>query len=108
MTGYDFSEITKFEPEKSLTTRLKKSSARNNYGRITMRHVGGGHKKLYRVIDFKRAKLEVPAVVHSVEYDPNRTCRIALLHYLDGEKAYILCPIGLSVGDRVQSSDKAD
>ena len=73
-----------------------------------MRHVGGGHKKLYRMIDFKRAKLEVPAVVHSVEYDPNRTCRIALLHYLDGEKAYILCPIGLSVGDKVQSSDKAD
>lgn len=108
MTGYDFSEITKVEPEKSLTTRLKKSSARNNYGRITMRHVGGGHKKLYRIVDFKRDKLDVPATVHSIEYDPNRTSRIALLHYLDGAKAYIVCPIGLNVGDKVLSSDKAD
>lgn len=108
MTGHDFSEITKSSPEKSLTVRLKKSSARNNYGRITMRHVGGGHKKLYRILDFKRSKLDVPATVHSIEYDPNRTCRIALLHYLDGAKAYIICPIGLSVGDQVLSGDKAD
>jgi large subunit ribosomal protein L2 len=108
MTGYDFSEITKTEPEKSLTVRLKKNSARNNYGRITMRHIGGGHKKLYRIMDFKRDKLDVPATVHSIEYDPNRTCRIALLHYTDGAKTYIIAPIGLNVGDQVTSSDKAD
>ena len=108
MTGYDFSEITKSKPEKSLTVKLKKHSARNNYGRITMRHVGGGHKKLYRIVDFKREKIDVPAVVKSIEYDPYRTSRIALLHYLDGAKSYILCPIGLNVGDSVTSSDKAD
>ncbi len=106
--GFDFAEITKTTPEKSLTTRLSKTGARNNTGAITMRHIGGGHKRRYRLIDFKRVKLEVPAKVTAIEYDPNRTCRIALLSYADGEKAYILAPIGLNVGDAVLSSDKAD
>jgi large subunit ribosomal protein L2 len=108
MTGYDFSEITKTTPEKSLTSRLKRNSARNNYGRITMRHIGGGHKKLYRLIDFKRDKVDVAGKVFSIEYDPNRTCRIALVHYQDGNKAYIIAPVGLTVGDAVLSSEKAD
>jgi len=108
MVGFDFSEITKTTPEKSLTVPLKKKSARNNTGMITVRHVGGAHKRKYRLIDFKRTKLEVTAKVVSIEYDPNRTCRIALLNYADGEKAYIIAPIGLNVGDVVQSSDKAD
>jgi large subunit ribosomal protein L2 len=108
MVGFDFSEITKSTPEKSLTVSLKKKSARNNTGMITVRHVGGAHKRKYRLIDFKRTKLEVTAKVVSIEYDPNRTCRIALLNYADGEKAYIIAPIGLNVGDVVQSSDKAD
>lgn len=106
--GFDFKEITKKTPEKSLTVKLHKPAARNNTGVITMRHIGGGHKRRYRLIDFKRAKLEVPAKVAAIEYDPNRTCRIALLNYADGEKAYILAPIGLGVGDTVVSSDKAD
>lgn len=108
MVGFDFSEITKTTPEKSLTVSLKKKSARNNTGMITVRHRGGAHKRKYRLIDFKRTKLEVPAKVVAIEYDPNRTCRIALLNYADGEKAYILAPVGLNVGDQVQSSDKAD
>lgn len=108
MVGFDFSEITKDTPEKSLTAPLKKKSARNNHGQITMRHVGGAHKRKYRLIDFKRTKTEVPAVVAAIEYDPNRTCRIALLNYVDGTKAYILAPVGLSVGDSILSSDKAD
>lgn len=108
MVGFDFSEITKTTPEKSLTVSLKKKSARNNTGMITVRHVGGAHKRKYRLIDFKRTKLEVPAKVVAIEYDPNRTCRIALVNYADGEKAYILAPVGLNVGDTVQSSDKAD
>lgn len=108
MTGFDFKEITKSKPEKSLTTSLSKKSARNNSGRITVRHHGGGHKRRYRIIDFKRTKLEIPATVAAVEYDPNRTCRIALLHYADGEKAYIICPVGLKVGDKVISSNEAD
>lgn len=108
MVGFDFSEITKTTPEKSLTVSLKKKSARNNTGMITVRHVGGAHKRKYRLIDFKRTKLEVPAKVVAIEYDPNRTCRIALISYADGEKAYILAPVGLNVGDTVQSSDKAD
>lgn len=106
--GFDFAEITKTKPEKSLTVPLKKTAARNNTGMITMRHIGGGHKRRYRLVDFKRQKLEVPAKVAAIEYDPNRTCRIALLHYADGTKAYIIAPIGLSVGDTVMSSDKAD
>ena len=108
MIGFDFKEITRSTPEKSLLAPLKRSSARNNTGMITMRHVGGAHKRRYRLIDFKRGKLEVPAKVFSIEYDPNRTCRIALLHYADGEKAYILAPVGLNVGDSVVASTKAD
>lgn len=108
MTGYDFSEITKSTPEKSLTTSLKRKAARNNHGQITIRHQGGGHKRRYRLVDFKRLKLEVPAKVAAIEYDPNRTCRIALLNYLDGTKAYIISPVGLNVGDQVIASDTAD
>jgi len=107
-TTTDFAEITRSEPEKSLIRPLKKSGGRNNYGRITCRHRGGGHKRRYRLIDFKRNKLEVPAKVATIEYDPNRTTRIALLHYTDGEKRYILAPQGLRVGDMVVSSPNAD
>lgn len=107
-TGFDFGEITKSTPEKSLTQPLRRTAARNNTGQITMRHVGGGHKRRYRMIDFKREKLEVPAKVIAIEYDPNRTSRIALISYADGEKAYIIAPVGLNVGDVVMSSDKAD
>jgi len=103
-----FDEITKTKPEKSLTTALKKSGGRNNLGRITARHIGGGHKRKYRIIDFKRNKDGVPAKVFSIEYDPNRTSRIALLHYADGEKRYILAPEGLKVGDTVQSGSGID
>jgi len=106
--GFDFAEITKTTPEKSLTVPLKKKSARNNHGQITMRHIGGAHKRRYRLVDFKRIKLEVPGTIAAIEYDPNRTCRIALVHYKDGEKAYILAPVGLNVGDSIVSSDKAD
>ena len=106
--GSDFSEITKSTPEKSLTTSLKRTGARSNTGMISMRHIGGGHKRRFRIIDFLRAKIDVPAKVMSIEYDPNRTSRIALLNYADGEKAYILAPIGINVGDTVLSSDKAD
>lgn len=107
-SDYSFEEITKSSPEKSLTKVLKKSGGRNNLGRITARHIGGGHKRRYRVIDFKRDKSGVPAVVHSIEYDPNRTCRIALLHYVDGEKRYILAPEGLKVGAKVISGKGSD
>jgi len=107
-TATDFAEITRSEPEKSLVRPLKKSGGRNSYGRITARHRGGGHKRRYRLIDFKRNKLEVPAKVASIEYDPNRTTRIALLHYVDGEKRYILAPQDLRVGDMVVSSPNAD
>jgi large subunit ribosomal protein L2 len=104
----DFSEITRREPEKSLTRPRKKNAGRNVHGRITARHQGGGNKRQYRVIDFKRNKDGVPAKVATIEYDPNRSARIALLHYADGEKRYILAPQGLSVGDRVQSGSGAD
>jgi large subunit ribosomal protein L2 len=107
-TATDFAEITRSEPEKSLVVTLKKSGGRNNNGRVTARHRGGGHKRQYRLIDFKRNKLEVPAKVATIEYDPNRTTRIALLHYVDGEKRYILAPQGLQVGDLVVSSATAD
>ena len=103
-----FEEITKSTPEKSLTTPLKKSGGRNSNGRITSRSRGGGHKRKYRIIDFKRNKIGVPAKVFSVEYDPNRSARIALLHYADGEKKYILAPDGLKVGDKVMSGDGAE
>ena len=108
MTATDFAEITRSEPEKSLVRPLKKSGGRNSYGRVTAYHRGGGHKRRYRLIDFKRNKLEVPAKVATIEYDPNRTTRIALLHYVDGEKRYILAPQGLKVGDMVVSSPTAD
>jgi len=104
----DFSEKTRSRPEKSLTRSLKKRAGRNAYGRITARHQGGGHKRQYRVIDFKRNKDGVPAKVASIEYDPNRTARIALLHYADGDKRYILAPEGLEVGHRIVSGAGAD
>ena len=107
-TGYDFAEITKAKPEAALTEPLRKRGGRNNLGRITARHRGGGHKRLYRVIDFRRDKAGVPAVVAAIEYDPNRSARIALLHYSDGEKRYILAPVGLGVGDRVETGPGAD
>jgi large subunit ribosomal protein L2 len=108
MTGIDFRDLTKKEPERSLTESVKRKGARNNHGQITIRHQGGGHKRRYRIIDFKRLKTDVPAKVIAVEYDPNRTARIALLQYIDGAKAYIIAPIGLTVGDQVLASDKAD
>ena len=97
-TGYTFEEITTDTPEKSLLAPLKKTAGRNNYGRITSRRRGGGHKRAYRIIDFKRNKFGIPAKVATIEYDPNRTARIALLHYTDGEKRYIIAPVGLNVG----------
>ncbi|GHC44822.1 50S ribosomal protein L2 [Roseibacillus persicicus] len=103
----DFAEVTKSTPEKSLTRPLKKSGGRNNQGRITCRHIGGGHKRKYRVIDFKRSKRDVEATVVGIEYDPNRTCRIALLEYADGEKAYILAPVGLTDGAKVEAGENA-
>ena len=108
MTVSTFEEVTRTRPEKSLVERLKKNAGRNSYGRITTRHQGGGHKRLYRVIDFRREKDGVPGKVVSIEYDPNRTARIALLYYTDGEKRYILAPLGLAVGDTVVSGPEAD
>ncbi len=107
-TVSDFAEITKTTPEKSLLSPKPKTGGRNNNGRKTSRHRGGGHKQQYRIIDFKRQKDAIPAKVAAIEYDPNRTCRIALLHYADGEKRYILAPNGLKVGDYVESGPKAD
>ena len=107
-TVSDFSEITKTTPEKSLLAPKPRTGGRNNYGRKTARHRGGGHKQQYRIIDFKRNKDGVPAKVASIEYDPNRTCRIALLHYLDGEKRYILAPKDIKVGDTVQSGQGSE
>ena len=106
VSGFD--EITKDGPEKTLTSALPKKSGRNVYGRITTRHRGGGHKRKYRIIDFKRDKDGVSAKVASIEYDPNRSARIALLHYVDGEKKYILAPLDLRVGDEVLSGGEAD
>ncbi|MDY2685806.1 MAG: 50S ribosomal protein L2 [Selenomonadaceae bacterium] len=108
MTVASFDEITASKPEKSLTTRLTKKGGRNQQGKLTVRHQGGGHKRLYRVIDFKRNKDNVPAKVATIEYDPNRSARIALLNYADGEKRYILAPNGLKVGDTVVSGPEAD
>ena len=107
-TSPDFSEVTKSTPEKSLLTSRHRTGGRNVHGRKTSRHIGGGHKRQYRIIDFKRTKDGVIAKVAAIEYDPNRTCRIALLHYADGEKAYILAPKGLHVGDHVQSGQGSD
>ena len=106
-TVSSFKEITKTKPEKSLLEPLRKSGGRNNQGRMTMRHRGGGHKRMYRVIDFRRDKRDMPARVAAIEYDPNRSARIALLHYSDGEKRYILAPDKLSVGDTVTAGENA-
>lgn len=106
--GFDFSEITKTKPEKSLTSWNSRAAGRSNHGMVSIRYKGGGHKRLYRVIDFKRDKIDIPAKVAAIEYDPNRSCRIALLHYTDGEKRYIIAPIGLNVGDTVLAADTAD
>ena len=109
MTVSDFSEVTKKTPEKSLTTHLKSNAGRNNQGKITVRHHGGGAKKKYRIIDFKRNKKDgIPARVAAIEYDPNRTANIALLHYADGDKSYILAPNGLKVGDKLMSGPTAE
>lgn len=108
MTTSAYDEITKQRPERSLVTSLHKRGGRNNKGRITMRHRGGGNKRLYRNVDFKRNKLDVPGKVAAIEYDPNRSARLALIHYVDGEKRYILAPAGISVGDTIQAGQKAD
>ena len=108
MTGLDFDVITKTTPEKSLTTSLKKNAGRNNQGKITVRHHGGGSRRKYRIIDFKRRKDDIPATVVSIEYDPNRTANIALINYVDGEKAYILAPVGLKVGDKLMNGVNAE
>jgi len=107
-TSYTFEEITKTKPERSLIVPLKKKSGRNMYGRITVRHRGGGHKRFIRIVDFKRDKLDIPATVAAIEYDPNRTARLALLNYVDGEKRYILAPVGLMVGDKIISGKEAE
>lgn len=108
MSVSSFGEITKTSPEKSLTVSIKKSGGRNNLGRVTSRHRGGGHKRRYRIIDFKRDKHGVPAKVFSIEYDPNRTSRIALLNYIDGDKRYIIAPDGLKVGDTLMSGSGSE
>ncbi len=108
MSVVTFEEVTKDRPEKSLISPAKRTGGRNNLGRITTRHIGGGHKRKYRAIDFRRDKLEVAGKVASIEYDPNRSANIALIHYVDGEKRYILAPAGLRVGEAVVSSRKGD
>lgn len=108
MTSPTFEEVTKGRPEKGLLEPVRKTGGRNMWGRMTVRHRGGGHKRMYRLLDFKRDKLGVPAKVAAIEYDPNRSARIALLHYADGEKRYILAPEGLQVGDRVMAGPEAD
>lgn len=108
MTGLTFEEITATKPERSLLDSLSKKGGRNNNGRITTRHQGGGHKRQYRIIDFKRNKDSIPATVATIEYDPNRSANIALLNYADGEKRYILAPKGLTVGMKIVSGDSAD
>ncbi len=108
MTGYDFKGLTDKKPEKSLSKRMSRSGGRNSQGRITSRYRGGGHRKIYRMVDFKRDKVNIPAKVAAIEYDPNRSARLALLHYVDGEKRYIIAPQGLVVGQKVLSGDKAE
>lgn len=108
MTVSDFADITKSKPEKKLTKTVKKTGGRNSHGHITTRHIGGGHKRRYRIIDWKRNRDGIPAKVAAIEYDPNRTARIALLHYADGVKAYILAPVGVAVGDKLLSGEAVD
>ena len=108
MTGATFEEITKTKPEKSLLKPLKKKAGRSNQGRITVRHRGGGAKRMYRIIDFKRDKLGIPGEVAAIEYDPNRSARLALIHYADGEKRYILAPLGLKVADTIMAGSDAE
>ena len=108
MTGQNFDEITRKGPEKSLTEVLKKHSGRNARGKVTVRHRGGGVRRQYRIIDFKRNKLDIAGTVEAIEYDPNRTARIALIQYADGEKRYIIAPLGLKVGDQVMSGASAE
>jgi len=108
MTGYTFEEITKSKPERSLLVPLHKSGGRNAYGRVTVRHRGGGHRRFIRIVDFKRDKRDIPAKVAAIEYDPNRTARLALLHYADGEKRYIVAPLDLKVGDAIMSGSGAE
>jgi len=108
MTGYTFEEITKSKPERSLIVALRKHGGRNAYGRITVRHQGGGHKQYMRIIDYKRNKLAIPGKVAAIEYDPNRTARLALIVYADGEKRYIVAPLGLKVGDNIMSGPQAE
>ena len=108
MTGYTFDEITKSKPERSLLVPLRKSGGRNAYGRVTVRHRGGGHRRFIRLVDFKRDKRGIPAKVAAIEYDPNRTARLALLHYTDGEKRYIIAPLDLKVGDTVMAGAGAE
>ena len=108
MSGLTYEEITETKPEKSLVTRVKKTGGRGNTGRITTRHIGGGHKRKYRIVDFRRDKMEIEGKVASIQYDPNRSANIALIHYADGEKRYIVAPLGLKVGDKIVSSRKGD
>src|SRR3990172_8796386 len=108
MVGHTFEEITKTEPERSLLVPRRKSGGRNIYGRITVRHRGGGHRRHIRLVDFRRDKRGIPAKVAAIEYDPNRTARLALLNYVDGEKRYIIAPLGLRVGDTVMAGSTAD
>jgi large subunit ribosomal protein L2 len=108
MTGHSFEEVTRKKPERSLTRQLRRGSGRNNQGRITVRHRGGGHRRRYRIIDFKRDKVGIPGRVVSIEYDPNRSARIALIYYGDGEKRYIIAPLGLQVEDIVMSGPEAE
>src|SRR5512132_672381 len=107
-TSLTFDEVTRRKPQKSLTEPIKKTGGRDNRGRITVRFIGGGHKQRYRTVDFRRNKAGVPAKVAAIEYDPNRSARLALLHYADGEKRYILAPVGLEVGRTVSSGPEAD
>ena len=108
MTVVDYSGLSKVAPERSLLAPIKKKAGRNSYGRITVRHRGGGNRQKYRIIDFKRDKFDVPATVLTIEYDPNRTAHIALVQYEDGEKRYIVAPHGLKVGDKIVSGESAD
>src|SRR6185369_10894849 len=108
ITGYTFEEITKSTPERSLLLPLRKSGGRNAHGRVTVRHRGGGHRRFIRIVDFKRDKREIPAKVAAIEYDPNRTARLALLFYADGEKRYIIAPVALKVGDTIMAGARSE
>jgi len=108
MSGLTFEEITKKKPEKSLLSTVKKTGGRNSSGKITTRHIGGGHKRRFRIVDFKRDKFEIPGKVFGIEYDPNRSANLALIHYVDGEKRYIIAPLGIKVGEIIVSSKKPD